>query len=209
MKILCLAIIAWLALESALQAQGRRLGENMPQTVTDPSPEYMAIFEEARTLAAQSKYDEAERQLQLVLSKYPHHQASVKLMSYIRTARERDPSVAVRRKLSSIEIPRVNFRDALVENAIEFVRQELRRLDPEKKGVNIVVNLPSEVKQRTVTLDLIDVSAAEVLKYMAEVGGFVYRVDRSVVFITTKEPVVAQFAAPSEPEYAPIPGAAP
>jgi general secretion pathway protein D len=53
---------------------------------------------------------------------------------------------AIRRKLASIVIPRLEFHATTLENAIEFLRQESRRLDTDPdvaaRGVNILLQLP-------------------------------------------------------------------
>lgn len=211
MKPLCAFLVVWMALGTVAFAERRGLGEGLEKQNLDPSPEYMAIFEEGRKLYYEKKYDAAEQRLQIVAGRYPHHQATVKLLTAIRLERQNDPAVAIRRKLDSIVLPRVNFRDAVMGNALDFVREELRRLDREGKGVNIVVNLSDEIKQRKITLDLIDVTASEVLKYMAEVGGFEVRVDRSIVYVASKEPATPRPGTPATqsvaPELPPIPGA--
>jgi hypothetical protein len=48
------------------------------------------------------------------------------------------------RKLNGIIIPKVDFRDVTVAEAIEFLRQRAKALDPEGTGVNIVLKLPAE-----------------------------------------------------------------
>src|ERR1043166_3787570 len=181
MKSLCVLLVAWLALCTALQAQsgsGRHLGEGMERTVQEPTSDYVAIYQEAVKTFNAGNLDDADQQVQMVLSKYPHYQPAVKLQARIALARRNDTSAVLKRKLEGIVIPRVNFKDALVESALDFVRDETRRLDREKKGVNIVPNLPEEMRKRKVTLDLVDVSAADLLKYLSEVGGFRYRIDR-------------------------------
>ncbi len=54
---------------------------------------------------------------------------------------------AIMRKLQSITIPNIEFRSTTVADAIEFLRQESRRLDldpdPEARGVNIFLKLNS------------------------------------------------------------------
>jgi general secretion pathway protein D len=44
------------------------------------------------------------------------------------------------KKLNEIVIPEINFREAAVSDAITFLGDESRRLDPEKVGVNIVLS---------------------------------------------------------------------
>jgi hypothetical protein len=52
--------------------------------------------------------------------------------------------VGVTRKIDGIIIPRVDLRNVTVTEAIEFVRQKSKQLDPEGVGVNIVLMLPVE-----------------------------------------------------------------
>jgi general secretion pathway protein D len=57
-------------------------------------------------------------------------------------------TAAIEAKLNKIIIPKVDFRDATVRSAIEFLKQKSRDLDPEtdptkQKGVNIVLKLES------------------------------------------------------------------
>lgn len=50
------------------------------------------------------------------------------------------------RKLNGIIIPKIELRDVTVAEAIEFLRLQSRRLDPERTGVNFVLKLPAEAK---------------------------------------------------------------
>lgn len=190
-------------------AQTHRLGDKTPPTVVEPTAEYLALHDEARRLYSEGKLTEAEQRVRVVLAKYPHHAPSNQLLALILRARASDPSAPLRRKLDSILIPRVNFKDALVESALDFLRDETRRLDPAQRGVSFVVNLPEHIRQRRVTLDLIDIPAADLLEYLAELGGFRYRVERSavVVFATETARPPAAAPVPSEPIQPTIPSA--
>ncbi len=56
-------------------------------------------------------------------------------------------TVAINRKLASIIIPNIEFRQTTLNDAVEFLRQEARRLDPAadegERGVNIFLKLSS------------------------------------------------------------------
>lgn len=61
--------------------------------------------------------------------------------------RDDSGTVAISRKLSSITIPNIEFRATTIRDAVEFLRQESRRLDtsevnPDDRGVNIFLKLP-------------------------------------------------------------------
>jgi len=50
-------------------------------------------------------------------------------------------TVIIKRKLSEIVLPKVDFRDSTVREAMEFLNQRARALDTEGTGVNIVLKL--------------------------------------------------------------------
>jgi hypothetical protein len=50
------------------------------------------------------------------------------------------------KKVNGIVIPKVEFRNVTVSEAIEFLRQKSRQLDPDGTGVNIVLKLTAEAK---------------------------------------------------------------
>lgn len=56
-------------------------------------------------------------------------------------------------KLQSIVIPRIEFRNTTLSDAVEYLRQESRRLDPDPnpdaRGVNIVLRLPGPTSPKT------------------------------------------------------------
>lgn len=65
----------------------------------------------------------------------------------VKTMRDDSGTVAIARKLAAIIIPNIEFRATTIRDAVEFLRQESRRLDasevnPDNRGVNIFLKLP-------------------------------------------------------------------
>ena len=50
-------------------------------------------------------------------------------------------SAIISHKLDTIILPRVEFRDATIREAIDFLKKKSVELDPAKEGVNIVLHL--------------------------------------------------------------------
>jgi general secretion pathway protein D len=112
-------------------------------------------------------------------------------------------------RLNRIIVPRVDFRDATVRQAISFLQQRSRDLDtaeadPEQRGVNIVLKLPAvsapppaglEVEGEAagvppayspdsrITLNLANVPLYEALRYVATLSGLKVKVDPFAVSI--------------------------
>ncbi len=124
-----------------------------------------------------------------------------------------DPSrnEAIVAKLNRIVLPKVDFRETTIREAVEFLRQISRRLDTlepdsNKKGVNIFLKLPSTssaaasagtditapgaapaapatTEETPITLGLNNVPLYEVLRYVAAQAGLKIKIDPAAVSI--------------------------
>lgn len=155
------------------------------------------MFMEAVTLKQQGRYAEAEVRLKRLGELQPD-KLEIKQMLVEVQQKERekqaDPVQALKRKLEELIVPEVNFRGAAVRDVVDFLRDESRRLDKEKVGINIVWRVPDDAASTKITLSLRKVSLGDVLHYVAEVAGLKYRVDGYAVVIYKPEP-----PAPKEP----------
>jgi hypothetical protein len=100
-----------------------------------------------------------------------------------RAAQPAQPSRAfhpLRERIGQIRMPDVQFREASLPDIIEFLAKETRELDPQKLGVNFVLMREPD-PGRTITLQLRDVPLTELLRYLSELSGLAYRVERSAV----------------------------
>jgi|UniRef100_UPI00378414E5 beta-lactamase regulating signal transducer with metallopeptidase domain len=82
-----------------------------------------------------------------------------------------------------IIIPKVQFHEATLAEAGEFLRIKSRDFDPEKKGLNILIK-PGGDPMAKITMQLKDVPAYEALRYVAEVAGCKLTVEGDVFVIT-------------------------
>lgn len=118
-------------------------------------------------------------------------------------AEERRGTELMTARLNRIIIPKVNFRDAPIQDAISFLRRESRRLDnaDNGQGINILLELPSaaaaeapaiEGEETTaaaspvsdkITLTLSNVPLYEVLRYVALQAGLKVKVEPFAVSV--------------------------
>ncbi|MBN8421864.1 MAG: M56 family metallopeptidase [Verrucomicrobia bacterium] len=81
------------------------------------------------------------------------------------------PLSFLEKKATAIILPTVQFREATVVEAVEFLRVKAKDLDPDKNGVNILVRADETPQNALITLDLKDVPLIEALRYTAELAG--------------------------------------
>ncbi len=95
-------------------------------------------------------------------------------------------TVAQMQKMDRIILPRVQFQEATIEEAIEFLRTKSRDLDtssPGGGGVNLILpNFDSPPSAR-ISLDLKDVPLSEALRYVTELAQMKYKVESNAVRI--------------------------
>ncbi len=84
------------------------------------------------------------------------------------TSTEQKAKSTAQTKAKSIIIPRMVFQEASLEEAVDFLRIRSQELDPEKRGINFVIQVPQESLNASLTLDLKDIPLSEALNYVAQ-----------------------------------------
>lgn len=103
----------------------------------------------------------------------------------------------LQQKLDEIILPTVQFRNATIEEAVEYLRVKSREFDkktvsPVFGGVSFVLN-KDKAGKTSINLDLKDIPLGVALRYCVEAAGLKYRVDARAVMI----------AASFEPKFSP------
>jgi general secretion pathway protein D len=93
------------------------------------------------------------------------------------SAQEAQPAITAKtnfsidQKLSSIFIPSIDFTGASIEDATGFLSSESKRLDPEHKGVNFIIQPEASTSAKPITLQLNNVPLSEALRYICQLAG--------------------------------------
>ena len=86
--------------------------------------------------------------------------------------------------LGKILIPKVDFRDVSVREAVAFVSQKVRELSGGKQSVNVVwLASPEQTADARVTLSLQNVPASDVLRYIGDSANLSFSYDALAVTI--------------------------
>ena len=104
---------------------------------------------------------------------------------------------ALQAKLEAIVIPQIQFKDAQLIDAVEFLRVKSVDLDttttdPSQKGVNIIVQAGDKTPEATITLDLKNIPLGEALKYVAQLFNLHLAVERYGVTLLAPSAFEAQ-----------------
>jgi type II secretory pathway component HofQ len=110
----------------------------------------------------------------------------VKIKTSQGTISTEQAKVETKPSAGEVILPKVQFHEATLTEAVEFLRVKSRELDPEKKGLNILVKPGGDPKAK-ITMELKDVPAYEALRYVAEIAGCKLTVEGDVFVIAPTE----------------------
>lgn len=93
----------------------------------------------------------------------------------------------VQQKLEKIIFPTMQFQNATIQQALEYLRVKSRDLDtiseaPGQKGVSFVIRMDGTTPA-PISLDLKNVPLLEALRYCTELSGLKYRVEAHAVMV--------------------------
>jgi len=88
-------------------------------------------------------------------------------------------------RLAAIEIPKLEFRDARLGEAVTFLSRKITELDPERKSVNLLANGTAADEEVTLRADRIP--ALEALRYIAELSGTELRIEHSAIILQPRK----------------------
>jgi len=102
----------------------------------------------------------------------------------------------INRKLDEIIIPRVDFQDATIREALDFIKQRAAALDtteqdPTRKGINIVLKLAADAPEANsrITLSLSDIPLRAAIDYVAKAANLKLKIEPyAVAVVPQSEP---------------------
>jgi hypothetical protein len=178
-------------------------GDAAPKQYTDE--ELGEMFARALVLHKFGRYDDAEPIARIIVEQRPDSRDARQLLTDIQNARRSQPAPArvseLQRRLAATLLPAVNFREAVAQDVLEFLRAETARLSPDKQPFNFVWMVPADTPLPRVTLVLSNIPVLDVLRYTTELTGLAYRVETHAVVIY--KPGAAPGAAHAAPSPAP------
>ena len=108
---------------------------------------------------------------------------TVEVVRLPRTGANAKGSAATLARAQGILIPKLEFREASLVDAVDVLRKKSVELDPEKKGLNFVLKAPPNLAQTKITLSLTDVSLYDAARYVANLAALVVEPEESALLL--------------------------
>lgn len=103
--------------------------------------------EQQRTdlIEAQTTYEHRFRETTQMWNPPPKRDVTLPVVDASQTSVSIREKVSIEQKMNKIVLPEVKFDGARIDSVVAFLVEESRRLDPEKRGINIVLKLSDSV----------------------------------------------------------------
>lgn len=150
-----------------------------------------SLLAEAQRAYASGDYAQAKLQFELILAEDPNNIVARNYLKMIMTAQKQGRTgSALQQQLRSVVIANVDFREATLEAALDFLRQQIEKTANLKTSF---VLQPGVDPARTVTLRLANVPVTEVLRYIGDLAQVRFSVDQYAISV---HPRTAETSAP-------------
>lgn len=150
------------------------------------------MYEEGRAAFHAGQFDLARERLAYVLSKSPGHLPTQAML--VQIERQIGPdNTMLRKSYEKIILPRVEFAEVSLEEAVQAVRMLSMKATDNKVAPNVIVKSP-EAAKKPITLSLSQVPLSEVLNYLAQLTGSRLTYDKTAVVISSMADVPAPVA---------------
>lgn len=185
-KILCLT--------AALALAGVAHGETAQQLLTQGQLAYQ-----------RGDYETAKRNLELVNRMDPRNPTAIGLLKMIQAQQKKGGGQTAEKALSALILPQLQFKEASLGSALDFLKKKAADLSGGKVAANFVVQPGIDQDNTRVTLNLSNIPFTEAVRYIGELANVTFEYQQYAIMVRPKAPLATNSPAPA-PAGAPIPG---
>jgi len=162
------------------------------------SPELQQLLTEGQTAYMRGDLATAKSAFAMAYQMDPRNPVALGYLKRIKVDEQNKPKGNEQEKqLAALIIPQIQFRDATIGAALDYLKKAVAQQSGGKQSVNFVIQLPAEqVNTQTVTLNLSNVPFTEAMRYLADLANASIVYDRYAIMVKPKTaspaPAVAQ-----------------
>ena len=174
------------------------------------SPEIQQLLKEGQTAYQKGDYESAKSAFEMV---YSMDSRNITAINFLRLIKAQKPVslklLPIERQVAGIVIPQIQFKDATLSSAVDYLKRAVVRESGGKVAVNFVVQLPPEqTTTQTVTLSLNQVPFTEAVKYLASVANLDVEYQKFAIVLKPKDGTAAATTVGAPASTAPTPTSA-
>jgi hypothetical protein len=157
------------------------------------SPEIQQLLNEGQAAYMKGDIEGAKAAFEMVYTMDSRNVTAINFLTRIKAMKGvNTKGVPIERQIAGVIIPQIQFRDATLSSALDYLKKAVVRESGGKVAVNFVVQLPAEqVNTQTVTLSLNQVPFSEAVKYLASVANLDVEYQKYAIVLKPKSDTTA------------------
>lgn len=142
------------------------------------------LLTEAQTAYMRGDVEMARANFEMVTKLDPRNQTAIAFLRRIQVEQAQGGAGSVEKKFAAVIIPAIEFKDATLREALEFLRKKVNEMPGDKPMVNFVVQLPEDQATASrITLNLSGVPFTEALKYVGGLANVNFTYDKFAILV--------------------------
>lgn len=168
------------------------------------------VLSDAQTAYIQGDLVTAKKNFEMVVQLDPKNVVARNYLRILQSQLAAAPKGnAIEKQLSTVILPKVDFRDASIGSVFDYLRQQVPKISNGKANVNFVLQVPDQTLQsQTVTLQLSNVPFPVALKYLCDLAELQAEYQQYAIKVTPRGAAPKPVAAPDTNKPPTIPGLA-
>jgi len=147
-----------------------------------PSPEIQELLNEGKAAYAHGDMAKAKADFEMVYQIDSRNQIAIGYLRLIKSTEKNSPkTVDQEQALAAINIPKIEFREATLREALDFLRKKAADLSNGKQSVNFVVPGGEATDSIRVTLSLQNIPFPEAVRYIGRVTNFKFTFEKYAI----------------------------
>jgi len=148
-----------------------------------PSPEIQQLLVDGQTAYMKGDLAKAKGAFEMVYEIDPRNTVAIGFLKQIKIAQENQPKgpASQEKALGAIIIPKVEFRDATLREALDVLRKKASELSNGKLSANFVVPSGEPTDSIRVTLSLQSIPFNDAVHYLGKVANFEFSFEKYAI----------------------------
>jgi hypothetical protein len=171
-----------------------------------PPLELQRLLTEGQAALMKNDLATAKADFTWVLQIDPHNKTAIGYLRRIALQEgQQNKGAALEKQLDGLVIPKLDFKEATLGSALDYMKKAADRISGGKVAVSFVVEVPADqVNSQPVTLSLSNIPFTEALRYIGGVAGLNFSYEKYAIVVRPNGSAAPTATAPAAPG---LPGA--
>jgi hypothetical protein len=143
------------------------------------------LLTEAQTAYMRGDVENAKATFEMINKLDPKNQTAIAFLRRIQVEQAaKGGAGAQEKKFAAVIMPKIEFKDATLREALEFMRKKVNEMPGDKPQVNFVMQLTEEqTNAARITLNLSSIPFTEALRYIGGLAGVTFSYDQYAILV--------------------------